>query len=91
MIGEKVRELREANNILLRQLADQLDMDISQLSKMERGARTFRKEDLVKIDAIFEVSYQGLLTFWLANRLLRVIEAESNKKETLELVLKTIK
>lgn len=48
MIGEKIRELREANNVLLRQLAAQLDMDTALLSKMERGDQAFRKEDLKK-------------------------------------------
>lgn len=91
MIGEKIRELREANNVLLRQLAAQLDMDTALLSKMERGDRAFRKEDLVKIASIFKVSDRELLTLWLADRVLRTIEAESNQKEALELVLKVIK
>lgn len=91
MIGGKIRELREANNVLLRQLAAQLDMDTALLSKMERGDRAFRKEDLVKIASIFKVSDQGLLILWLSDRILRAIEAESNQKEALELVLKTIK
>ena len=37
MIGEQIRKLREANNILLRQLAATLDVDQAMLSKMERG------------------------------------------------------
>lgn len=91
MIGKKVRELREANSLLLWQLAEQLDMDNSQLSKMERGDRTFKKEDLVKIASIFKVPHQELLALWLANRVLRVIENESNQKEALELILRTIR
>lgn len=91
MIGEKTRELRVANNVLLRQLAAQLDMDTALLSKMERGDRAFRKEDLVKIASIFKVSDRELLTLWLADRVLRIIEEESNQREALELVLKTIK
>lgn len=91
MIGEKIRELREVNNVLLRQLAAQLDMDTALLSKMERGDRFFRKEDLLKIASIFKVSDRELLTLWLADRVIRTIEAELNQKEALELVLKTIK
>ncbi|WP_205601716.1 helix-turn-helix domain-containing protein [Sphingobacterium sp. xlx-130] len=91
MIGEKIRELREVNNVLLRQLAAQLDMDTALLSKMERGDRAFRKEDLLKIASIFKVSDRELLTLWLADRVIRTIEAESNQKEALELALRTIK
>lgn len=91
MIGEKIRELREANNILIRQLAAQLDIDTALLSKMERGDRFFRKEDLTKIANILQVSEQELLTLWLADRILKTVEAESHQKEALELALKTIK
>ncbi|WP_313266356.1 helix-turn-helix transcriptional regulator [Sphingobacterium sp.] len=91
MIGEKIRELREANNILIRQLAAQLDMDTALLSKMERGDRFFRKEDLTKIANILRISEQELLILWLADRVLKTVETESNQKEALELALKTIK
>lgn len=90
MIGEKIRELREANNILIRQLAAQLDIDTALLSKMERGDRFFRKEDLTKIANIFRVAEQELLTLWLADRILKTLEAESHQKEALELVIKRI-
>jgi len=91
MIGEKVRHLREANNILIRQLAAQLDIDTALLSKMERGDRFFRKEDLMKIAAIFQISEDELLTLWLADKVIKTIEPESFQKEALELALKTIK
>ncbi|MBL1408814.1 helix-turn-helix domain-containing protein [Sphingobacterium faecale] len=90
MIGEKIRELREVNNVLLRQLAAQLDIDTALLSKMERGDRPFRKEDLVKIASIFEVSDRELLTLWLADKVLRIVDNESYKKESLQLVLNSI-
>ncbi|WP_140936873.1 helix-turn-helix domain-containing protein [Sphingobacterium lumbrici] len=90
MIGEKIRELREANNVLLRQLAAQLDMDTALLSKMERGDRAFRKEDLVKIGSIFKVSERELLIAWLADKVLKVVDNESYKKESLKLVMKII-
>ncbi|MFB2118968.1 helix-turn-helix domain-containing protein [Parapedobacter sp. 2B3] len=91
MIGEKIRELREANNILIRQLAAQLDIDTALLSKMERGDRFFRKEDLTKIATIFQISEDELLTLWLADKVIKTIEPESFQKEALELALKTIK
>lgn len=47
MIGDKIRELREKDNILFRHLAAQLDMDSAMLSKMERGDRFFEKVDIL--------------------------------------------
>ncbi len=37
--GERIRELRTKQNMLLRQLASQLDVDTSIISKVERGDR----------------------------------------------------
>jgi len=91
MIGEKIRELREANNILIRQLAAQLDIDTALLSKMERGDRFFKKEDITKIAKIFHVSEQELLTLWLADRVLKSIELELYQKQALKLALNNIK
>jgi len=90
MIGDKIRELRESENILLRQLAAQLDMDTAMLSKMERGDRFFRKEGIVALAKIFKQSQKDLLTLWLADKVLKTIENEEHKKQALELALKTL-
>ncbi|WP_375582236.1 helix-turn-helix domain-containing protein [Cyclobacterium xiamenense] len=90
MIGDKIRELRESKNILLRQLAAQLDMDTAMLSKMERGDRFFRKEDIVALAKIFKQSQKDLLTLWLADKVLKTIENEEHKRQALELAIKTL-
>jgi transcriptional regulator with XRE-family HTH domain len=41
--GSKIRELREYNNLLLRQVAPFIDIDTPQLSKIERGERILKK------------------------------------------------
>jgi len=91
MIGDKIRELREHENILLRQLAAQLDMDTAMLSKMERGDRFFRKEDIVALAKIFKQPEEELLTLWLADKILKTIEEEDHKEQALKLALKSIK
>ena len=73
MIGERIRELREADGILLRQLADKLDVDQAVLSKMERGERSFRREDIETLAKIFKQSKKELLTLWLADKILKLL------------------
>lgn len=90
MIGDKIRELRENNHILLRHVAAQLDMDTAMLSKMERGDRFFRKEDILALAKIFKQSEQDLLTLWLADKILKTIQEEVYKQQALELALKTL-
>lgn len=91
MIGDRIRELRGKNNILLRHLAAQLDMDTAMLSKMERGERFFRKEDIQALAKIFNQPKNELLTIWLADKVLKTIDSEEYKKQALELALKTLK
>lgn len=91
MIGDKIRELRENKEILLRQLAAQLDMDTALLSKMERGDRFFRKEDIVSLTEIFNQPEKELLTIWLADKVLQAIHEEEYQIEALELALTTLR
>jgi transcriptional regulator with XRE-family HTH domain len=91
MIGDKIRELREKNNILLRHLAAQLDIDTAMLSKMERGDRFFKKEDIIALANIFHQPEQDLLTFWLADKILKNIKEEAYKQQALQLALETLK
>ena len=90
MIGEHIRTLREANDILLRQLAAKLEMDQAMLSKMERGERSFRKEDIDTLSKIFNQPKKELLTLWLADKILKTTENQRYKKEALLLAISQI-
>jgi HTH-type transcriptional regulator, competence development regulator len=91
MIGERVRKLRESHNILLRQLAAKLDMDTAMLSKMERGDRFFRKEDIFLLAEIFKKPEEELLTLWLADKIIELIKNEPQATDALKMALKEIK
>lgn len=90
MIGNRIRELRERNNFLLRQLAAQLNMDTAMLSKMERGERFFKKEDIERLAIIFSQDRQELLVLWLADKVLKGVKEEEFQVEAFELVLKVL-
>lgn len=87
MIGEHIRTLRESNDILLRQLAAKLEMDQAMLSKMERGERSFRREDIDALAKIFKQPKKDLLTMWLADKILKTTENQQYKKEALKLAM----
>ena len=74
--GEKLRNLREENNLLLRQLASKLDMDTAQLSKIERGERQAKKETVIDLAKIFNVKEDELLTLWLAEKVYKIVQDE---------------
>ena len=91
MIGTKIRELREKNHILLRQLAAQLEMDTAMLSKMERGERFFRKEDILALAKIFNQNSKDLLVLWLADKVMKSIKDDDYKIEAVEFTLNVLK
>ena len=91
MIGAKIRELREENNILLRQLAAQLEMDTAMLSKMERGERFFKRENILALAKIFNQNSQDLLVLWLADKVMKTIKDDDYKIEAVEFTLNVLK
>ena len=90
MIGEHIRTLREANDILLRQLAAKLDVDQAMLSKMERGERSFRREDIDALAKIFKQPKKELITMWLADKILKTVRSEKFSKEALRLAIENV-
>ena len=65
--GERIRELRTKQNLLLRQLASLLDVDTSIISKVERGDRQLKKEQIPLLAQILKADVEELQTLWLAD------------------------
>lgn len=89
--GERIRELRTKQKMLLRHVASQLDVDTSIISKIERGERPIKKEQISVLADILNADKAELLTLWLADQLYNVIEGEPMADEALKSVSKKIK
>lgn len=89
--GERVRELREKQNLYLRQVAPLLEMDTAQLSKIEKGSRLLKRDQIPVLAEILKADKEELLTLWLADQLYNVIEGEPMADEALKSVSKKIK
>ncbi|HBX52018.1 MAG: transcriptional regulator [Bacteroidetes bacterium RIFOXYA12_FULL_35_11] len=88
--GEKVRKLREEHNLLLRHLASKLDIDSAQLSKIERGERRAKREQVLLIAEIFEVDKEDLLSLWLATKVYEMLKDEDSAQSALKVAEKEI-
>lgn len=77
-LGNKIRNLREEQNLLLRQVASILEMDTAQLSKIERGERHAKKETVLKISSILKIEEKELITLWLADQIFDVVKDDEN-------------
>ena len=76
LFADKIRQLREERKLLQRHLAAVLDMDTPMFSKIERGERPAKREQVIAIAKILTTDENELLTLWLADKILDVIENE---------------
>ena len=65
--GEYIRRLREENNLPLRKVAAQLDIDTSTLSKVERGERPISIDYLKPLGEILKTDCKELQVRFLAD------------------------
>src|SRR5690606_25509245 len=86
LFGNKVRELREKQGLVLRQLAAALESDTATMSKIELGARQARKEQVAQLAEILNADTESLYTLWLASKVYEVIEGEDMAIEALKVV-----
>lgn len=89
--GQRIRELREKQNMLLRQVAPLLEMDTPMLSKIERGQRYVKKEIVSQLAGILHVEEEELSTLWLADQLMNTIGNKDHAEKALKLVSNNIK
>lgn len=76
--GQRVRELRDKNSILLRQIAAHLEVDTALISKLEKGDRNPNKEQVIKIAEFLNVESDDLLTLWLADKVESAVANDEN-------------
>jgi transcriptional regulator with XRE-family HTH domain len=89
-LGDKLRELRIKQNLLLRQVASKLEVDTSIISKMERGERPIKQEQISILAEILMADIKELQTLWLADQVYNVIEGQPMADEALKSVSKKI-
>lgn len=88
--GIKIRNLRLQQNKLLRHVASEMDVDTSIMSKIERGDRILKKEQIPIIASILKADIEELQTLWLADQIYDVIKDEKQATEALKSVAKKI-
>lgn len=91
MLGSKIKELRESQGLLQRQLSAQMDIDTPMFSKIERGERRAKREQVIKLAELLNTDSKELLVLWLTDQLLEVVNNEEQALKALKLTEKQIK
>lgn len=90
-IGEKLRQIREQNNLPLRKVAALIDIDVAILSKMERGERKLTKEIVLKLAETYNYNADELLVLFLCDRIMYEIQDEALGEKALKVAEKRVK
>jgi transcriptional regulator with XRE-family HTH domain len=90
-IGDKLRKLREENELPLRKVAALLDIDVAILSKMERGERPLTKEVVSKLAKIYKHDEEELTILYLSQKILNEVGDEDLALKAMQVAEEQIK
>ena len=76
LFGNEVRTLRESLKITQRAVAEALGIGVPMYSRIERGERIIRKEQIYIIANTLGIDPQNLIKLWLADQISSVISGE---------------
>ena len=91
MLGQKLKELREARGLLQRQVAAELDVDTAYISKMENNDKPVSKAYLSKLAKLYALDEKELLTLWLADKVYDVVKDQEVALRAIEVAVEEIK
>jgi transcriptional regulator with XRE-family HTH domain len=89
--GERIKQLREQKNLLQRQISYQLDIDTPMLSKIERGERRAKKEQVLIFATVFSVKEDELLSLWLADQVYEIVKDEDVALKAIQVAEEEVK
>ncbi|MDP3642809.1 MAG: helix-turn-helix transcriptional regulator [Bacteroidota bacterium] len=90
-LGQKLRQLRESQELPLRRVAALIDIDVAILSKMERGERKLTKDVVLKLADIYKYNTDDLLVLFLTDKIMYEIKDEDLGEKALKVAEERIK
>lgn len=88
--GDLIRSKREEQEMLLRHLSAELDIDTAMMSKIERGEKTAKREHIVRLAKLFKLDHNELFSLWLADQVFQLIKNEEQALQALKIAEKEI-
>jgi transcriptional regulator with XRE-family HTH domain len=88
--GDAIRALRGKQNLYLRQVAPFLEMDTAQLSKIEKGTRQIKRDQIPAIAHILKADEDELMSLWLSDQIYAVVKHEKMANKAIKIAEKNI-
>jgi len=86
MLNEKIKYLRKKNKLKINEVASMLKIDSSLVSRFESGLRQPTKEQIYKLEEIFDIKSNELLKEALASDIIKSIKEYAYADEILRIV-----
>jgi transcriptional regulator with XRE-family HTH domain len=90
LLGVFLKEIRDEKQFLQKDIAECLHIDTPMYSKIERGERRLKKEQITILSNFLKIKKDELQTVWLADKVSRLLENENLALNAVELVKKNI-
>lgn len=90
-VGQIIRAKREAQGLLLRQVAAHLDIDQAILSKIERSERKPTKDNIYKLSEILKLDKDELMVQFMSDKIAYEIADEDCANRVLKVAEKKVK
>ena len=91
LFADKLKELREKKQLLQRQLASALEIDTPMYSRIERGERKAKREQVILLAKLLGTNEKELLQLWLADKVYDVLAEEDCADGVINMVAKNIR
>lgn len=76
LFSDKIKSLREAEKITQSTMAKALGIGVPMYSRIERGERSVRKEQIQVIAEALKTDSEELLKLWLADQMVTLMDGE---------------
>jgi len=90
LFAETIKHLREIQSLTQKQLALELGIDVPMYSRIERGERPAKREQVIKLARIFRMDESELLKLWLAEKVYNIVAVEEDASQVLDIVANNI-
>ena len=91
MFAVRLKELRERKQLLQRQLASALEIDTPMYSRIERGERKAKREQVILLAKLLDANESELLQLWLADKVYDVLAEEDCAERVITMVAENIR
>lgn len=91
MLGEKLKELREAKGLVQRQVAAALEVDTAYISKMESNEKPVSRNHLKKLSELLGIAEKELFAIWLAGKVYELVKDEEVALHVLSITKEELK